>query len=128
MESIGNSSKLAKKRIDMKPIKLKITPDQILALEKLLEDVLLKPAIKIDEKLTKSILSDVAEKVHKMYRDILKSRDLFNEKKKKSIQLKWHEGGVLSAIILYSLQAIPATEKAHNDLLMLSNDLHKEII
>lgn len=111
----------------MKPIKTKLTPDQIMALEKLLEKTLTHVPTTTDQKLTKSILTDVSEKVHKMYRSVIKTTDLFNEKKTKSLTLKWHEAGVLEAIILFSLQGIPVTEKAHNDLLMLSNQIHPKL-
>lgn len=112
----------------MNPIKTKVTPDQIMALEKLMQQLPnFKPTQEL-QKVTKSIITDVADKVHSRYRKISKSPNLFNEKKKTTIELKYHEAFALTVFIELQLPTIPTMEKAHNDLLMLRNYLHPKLI
>ncbi|MDI6049584.1 hypothetical protein QLS31_07055 [Flavobacterium sp. XS2P24] len=112
----------------MKTIKTKVTPDQIMALEKLMEQLVdFKPPA-ISNKVVKSVLEDVADKIHVRYRKIIKSADLFNAKKTIGLELKYHEAASIYTFIQMSLCNIHKEEKAYNDLLKLSNYLHQKLI
>lgn len=111
----------------MKPIKTKVTPDQIVSLERLM--VLLeeyKPTT-IEEKATTSILFDISDKIHTRYRKLIKSEDLFNSKKPIGLELKCHEAYTLFCTIQIYLPKLPNQEKAYNDLLKFNNDLHQKL-
>lgn len=112
----------------MKPIKTKLTPDQIFALDKLMEQLPDYQPKKELEKVTKSILMDCEDKIHTRYRKILKSQDIFNQNKTVSLELKYHEAFALTIFIELQLPTIPALEKKHNDLLMLRNYLHPKLL
>lgn len=112
----------------MKSIKTKVTPDQIMALEKLMEQLVDFKPTTISNKVIKSILEDVADKIHVRYRKIIKSTDLFNTKKTISLELKYQEAASMHTFIQMSLPNIPKQEKAYNDLFKLSNDLHQKLI
>lgn len=111
----------------MKPIKTKCTPDQVMALEKLMEQLQDFKPTAISNKVVKSILEDVAEKIHVRYRKIIKSSDLFNAKKTIVLELKYHEAASIHMFIQMAISNIPKVEKAHNDLLKLSLDLHQKL-
>ncbi|RTY64391.1 hypothetical protein [Flavobacterium sp. LB2P53] len=111
----------------MKPIKTKVTPDQIMALEKLMNQIEDYKAISLEEKVTRSVLFDISDKIHARYRKIIKSVDLFSNKKLIGLELKFHEGYALYSFIQIFLPKIPNQEKAHNDLLKLSLDLHQKL-
>lgn len=112
----------------MKPIKTKVTPDQIMALEELMEQLVDFKPTAISNKVVKSVLEDVADKIHVRYRKITKSTDLFNAKKPIGLELKYHEAASMHTFIQMSLPNIPKQEKAHNDLFKLSNDLHQKLV
>lgn len=112
----------------MKPIKTKVTPDQILALEKLMEQLPQFTPSQELQKVTKSIMTDVSDKIHVRYRKIIKSQDLFNSKKKIALELKYHEAFATTIFIELMLPTIPTLEKAHNDLLMFRNYLHPKLL
>ncbi len=112
----------------MKPIKTKCTPDQIMALEKLMEQLGEFNPKAITNKTVKSILEEVAEKIHTKYRKLIKSADLFNTKKTINLELKYHEAASMQTFIQLALPNFPKTEKAHNDLLKLCNELHQKLI
>jgi hypothetical protein len=112
----------------MKPIKTKVTPDQIMALEKLMEQLQDFKPTTISNKVVKSVLEDVADKIHVRYRKIIKSADLFNTKKTISLELKYHEAASIHTFIQMAISNIPKEEKAHNDLLRLSNLLHPKLL
>ncbi|MEY4935162.1 MAG: hypothetical protein RIS64_1521, partial [Bacteroidota bacterium] len=66
------------------------------------------------------------QKVQKMYAI---NQCAFNETTKpKTMTLKWHEAHYLELVCRYSLETIPNTEKAHNDLLMLANQINQKLI
>lgn len=110
-------------------IETKLTSDQIFAVAKLLEQVYdTYPEIKKQDKLVRSIAFDIADKFTTKQRTIYKSNTLFDQKKKYRVTLKFHEAVTLNVIIAYFLPSIPATEKAHNDLLMLRNKLDQQTI
>lgn len=111
----------------MKPIKTKVTPDQILALEKLMAQLPQFTPNQELQKATKSIMADVSDKIHVRYRKIITSHDLFNSKKKIAMELKYHEAFATTIFIELMLPTIPILEKAHNDLLMFRNYLHQQL-
>lgn len=111
----------------MKPIKTKVTPDQIIALETLLEQLPNFNPTEQMAKLTKSIITDVADKVHSRYRKVIKSHDLFDSKKTVGLVLKYHEAVAITIFIELMLPGISPSLKKHNDLLMLHNYLHQKL-
>ena len=111
----------------MKPIKTRLTPDQIIALETLLEQLPTFTPIEEMAKLTKSIVTDVADKVHSRYRKMIKSNSLFDAKKTIGLELKYHEAFAIVIFIEIMLPTIPPMVKKHNDLFMLHNYLHQKL-
>jgi hypothetical protein len=111
----------------MKPIKTRLTPDQIIALETLLEQLPNWTPNDQIARLTKSIIVDVADKVHSRYRKVIKSHDLFDAKKTIGLELKFHEAFAVTIFIEIMLPKIPPTLKKHNDLFMLHNYLHQKL-
>ena len=91
----------------MKKIPLSLSPDELFALEKLLNQLHdFRPTNK-EGFATKSACLDVAELVHRNYRKACGDVDLFNSKKKIKINLKYHES-------YHLLQYIMATELVIN--------------
>lgn len=111
----------------MKPIKTKLTPDQVFALEEIMKHLPKFTPTQELEKVTKSIILEVADKINVKYRKIVKSHDLFNARTKISFELKYHEAFALVVYTELMLPAIDSTTKPHNDLLMLHNHLHQKI-
>lgn len=108
-------------------MKLKITPDQIMVLEKLMNQLSDYNAEQELQKVAKSILFDISDKIHARYRKIIKTNDLFNSNKKIDLELKYHEAFAVKVFINWMLPTIPTMEKAHNDLLKLSIDLDQKL-
>jgi hypothetical protein len=112
----------------MKPIKIKVSPDQIMAMEKMMNQLEGYKPTTVEEKVIRSMLFDVADKIHTRYRKIIKSADLFNGKKPIGLELKFHETYALYSFTQFFLPKIPNQEKAYNDLLKLSNLLHPKLL
>jgi hypothetical protein len=111
----------------MKPIKCKPTPDQIMALEKLMEQLPLFNPMNRNNRVIKSILVEVADKIHIRYRKLLKTANLFNNDKTISLELKYHEVSAIHLFIQIMLPDIPNQEKRYNDLLQFSNFLNQKL-
>ena len=75
----------------MKKIPLSLSPDQLFALEKLLNQLYDFSPTTSEGFATKSACLDVAELVHRKYRKTCGDVDLFNSKKEITINLKYHE-------------------------------------
>ncbi|PDS22398.1 hypothetical protein [Flavobacterium branchiophilum] len=75
----------------MKKISLSISPDGLFALEKLLNQVPDFRPTMFEGFVIKSACIDVAEMVHRKYRKVSGEFDVFNNKKKIKINLKYHE-------------------------------------
>lgn len=82
-------------------IKLKLTPDTVLALDKILSyPAELLPATKtVEEKLLLSYAYELSDKFTGKSKKLLRSIDLFNNKKKVSFTLKYHEAWALEQLI-----------------------------
>ena len=111
----------------MKPIKSKPTPDQIMALEKLMEQLPSFNPMTRNNRVIKSILLEASEKIHTRYRKLVKNSDLFSPKKTFPLELKYHEASALNLFIQIMLPSIPRLEKAHNDLLQFYNYLDQKL-
>lgn len=98
-----------------------------MALEKMMSQLEEYKPTSIEEKVTRSVLFDISDKIHARYRKIIKSSDLFNNKKPIGLELKFHEVYALYSFIQIFLPKIPNQEKAHNDMLKLSLDLHQKL-
>lgn len=110
-------------------VETKLTADQIFAVAKLLEQVYeTYPSANPDQKLTRSISFDLADKFTAKQRSVYKSNSLFDAKKRYKMTFKYHEAFTLYAIVQYFLPMIPKNEKAQNDLLMLSNKIHIKLL
>ncbi len=75
----------------MKKIPLSLSPDQLFALEKLLNQLHDFSPTTPEGFSAKSASLDVAELVHRKYRKACGDVDLFNSKKEITINLKYHE-------------------------------------
>lgn len=82
-------------------IKLKLTPDTILAIDGLLSRFYAINTVGStkSERVLLSIMYELAEIFEKRAKKIIRSTDLFNAKKKISITLKYHEAWALEQII-----------------------------
>jgi hypothetical protein len=111
----------------MKPIKSKPTPDQIIVLEKLMEQLPNFQPLSRDNKVIRSILVEVAEKIHTRYRKLVRSSDLFTSDKTIGLELKYHEASAILLFIQIMLPNLPAQGKERNDLFQFSNFLDKKL-
>jgi hypothetical protein len=109
----------------MKPIKAKFTPDLIIGLENIMKDFANWGPFTTEQKVAKSILVEVADKIHLRYRKITKTTDLFNSKKTVSIELKFHELVHLLLFIKVRMDNIDKKSKEHNDFLKFNNEYEK---
>jgi hypothetical protein len=73
-------------------------------------------------------LIDVAEKIHLRYRKIIKTTDLFNTKKKVSVEFKFHELVNLIVFIKVRMDNVDKTSKVHNDFLQFLNEYEKDTL
>lgn len=112
----------------MNPIKAKFTPDLIIALENIMKDFARWEVATTDQKVAKSILVEVAEKIHTRYRKITKSSDLFTAKKTISIELKFYELVHLLIFIKVRMDNIDRVSKTYNDFLKFINEYEKSIV
>lgn len=89
-------------------VKLKISADAVFAIDKLLQDVYSVASFPQaqDAKLFLSISYDLSDKFNSKSRSIVKKQTLFNEKKKYSFSLKFHESFALEKIIYASLDNV----------------------
>lgn len=90
-----------KKTTNKVKIKLKLTPDTVIALAKLLAyPPSLFPVQKtVEQKLLLSYTYELSDKLTNKSRKLLRSVDLFNTKKKTSLTLKYHEAWALEQLI-----------------------------
>lgn len=110
-------------------IEIKFTADQVFATAKLLEQVYhAYPTQEATQKVHRSIAFDIADKFTTKQRKLYQSKHLFDDKKKHQITLKYHEANTLHTCIQYFLPFIPKAQKAHNDLLQISNTLHQKLV
>lgn len=81
-------------------VELRLKPDTVAAVNKLLQKVYKMP-VSTDkrENVYKSIGFDLADKIDKKYKNLIKKADLFNDKPIK-ITLKYHEAWALEQIII----------------------------
>ncbi|PDS24666.1 hypothetical protein [Flavobacterium branchiophilum] len=86
----------------MKKIPLTLSPNQLFALEKLLNQLQDFIATNAAGFSMKSACLDVAELVHRKYRKACGELDIFNEKKKIKVDLKYHEAYHLLQYIILS--------------------------
>jgi hypothetical protein len=111
------------KTIKMK-ITIKTTPDQVLALDKVLEALNIFEVQSPESKAVKSICYDCQDKVIKIVKPLKRSIDLFNNKKKHAINLKYHEA---YALLEYLNHMLPST--GHNlNLQQVHDQLHQKLI
>jgi predicted site-specific integrase-resolvase len=120
---------MAKKRIDMKPIKLEITPDQIMALEKLMNQVdsLYKPTTP-QGKAIRSISFEVSDKINSRYRKLLKNTDLFKNKKPVEIAFNYHQAFALFEILNTLLPHINCDVSTKTEFQKTHDFLHQKLI
>ena len=105
-------------------ITIKTTPDQVLALDKVLEALDIFEVQSPEGKSVKSICYDCQDKVSKLSKKLKRSTDLFNNKKTHSLNLKYHEA---YALLEYVNHMLPST--GHNlDLQQVHDQLHQKLI
>ncbi len=80
-------------------IELKLAPDQVFAVAKLLEQVYETNPTDINQKVMRSIAMDVADKYTKKQHAIYSKQSLFDAKKKHKMSLKFHEAFALHSVI-----------------------------
>jgi len=108
----------------MKKITLPLLVDEAFALDKLLNQVPGFVPKTPQGKAMKSICLETSDKVHKLVRKLQKDTDLFQDKKKTKIELKYHEAYAIFELINAFL---PAT--GHNSNLQKINDfLHQKTL
>jgi hypothetical protein len=106
---------------------LKLTADQVFALEKLLQQVYnLYPATTQEQKATRSIAFDLDEKFSSKRKQIIKNNNLFEQKKRYKISLKYHEALALQRIIFDLLDTVNS-EKPKFDLKNVHDFLHQKL-
>jgi hypothetical protein len=105
-------------------ITLKLSPDQALAMDKLFQNTVAFNAVTNNEKSAKSICFDIQDKTDVLARKVKRSNDLFNNKKRFNLNLKFHEAHTAYLFITTNL---PATN--HNLYLQQVHDqLHQKLI
>jgi aspartyl/asparaginyl-tRNA synthetase len=103
---------------------IKITPDQVLALDKVLEASKFFEVQTPESRAVKSICYDCQDKVSKLAKKLKRSLDIFNNKKKHTINLKYHEA---YALLEYLNHMLPFA--GHNlDLQQVHDQLHQKLI
>ncbi len=81
-------------------VELRLKPDTVAAVNKLLQKVYKMPVSNDKrENVYKSIGFDLADKIDKKYKNLIKKADLFNDKPIK-ITFKYHEAWALEQIII----------------------------
>lgn len=107
-------------------IELKLTPDQVFAVAKLLEQVYDTNPIDINQKVMRSIAIEVADIYIKKQHSLYKKQTLFDAKKLHKITLKFHEAFALHSVLeslMYTVQDIYCRTILHK----LINTLHQKI-
>ena len=112
----------------MQPIKIKLTTDQIILIDTMLNALRKSKPADIQQKAMHSIVSDFTEKIHQRYRKLAVEGDIFSSKKTVIMQVKYHEVFSLFLIIQMSMEVYAKESKEHNDFLMLKNMLHQKLI
>ena len=108
-------------------IELKLTADQIFATAKLLELVYESKPVDTNQKLMRSIAMDVADKFTSKQITLYSSQNLFDNKKKHKMTLKFYEAYALHSVIELLLHTV-------NDLLKrtilqkLLNELNQKLV
>lgn len=108
------------------PINVKVSIDQIVALESMLCSLEKYKPKSIEEKVTYSVIIDLSDIISKPYNKIIKSTDLFSSDKKVKLQLKFHEAFALIGFIDMHLKSLHNQSKPHNDLLQISLFLQEQ--
>lgn len=113
----------------MKTSKLAFTPDQVLALEKALNQLNGFQPIKPEQKVVLSICLETADKINKIYRKIIKETDLLAEKKKTKVELSYHQ---MWALFQYVNTLLPTVQDSKYDrykpsLQQINDTLHQII-
>jgi hypothetical protein len=110
-------------------MKIAFTTDQVLALEKALNQLNDLSPITTEHKVAVSICKEIAEKVNKSYRKVIKETDLFAHKKKTKIELSFHQ---IWALFHYVNIFLPTVQESKYDRYKQSlqqiNDLTHQII
>lgn len=109
-------------------IKLSLTPDQVMSLEKLMNqvDAIYMPTTR-QGKAIRSISFFVSDKINKAYRKLIKSTDLFS-KKKVHISLEYHEANALFEIINTLIPYIETTTETKREYQTTSDFLHQKLV
>jgi hypothetical protein len=108
-------------------IQLKLTPDQIFAVAKLLEKVYQTNPIDVQQKITRSIALDVADIYIKKQHLLYKKQSLFDVKKLHKITLKFHEAYALHNVIESMLHTVSDTY-CNTILKKLTATLHPKLV
>jgi hypothetical protein len=110
-------------------IKLPLTPDQVMALEKLMNqvDLLYKPTT-MEGKAIRSINFFVSDKINKTYRNLNRSPDLFNHKKKAIVTLEHYEAFALFKVINALISNIAISQEQRLDFQTISDFLHQKLV
>lgn len=96
-------------------IEIKLSVDTVSAVNNLLKQIYELPVSQDKrENIYKSIGFDLADKIDKKYKNLIKKANLFDNKKKK-LSLKYHEAWALEAIIQDLLETV-------------ENDYHKSLL
>ena len=101
----------------MKKIILPLTPDQVFALDKLMQQLPLWKPTTPQAKAGKSICLEVSSRINKISHKIKQEADLFNPKKKEKIDLKFYEA---YAVFEFVNTFLPST--GNNDYLQQVKD------
>jgi hypothetical protein len=107
-------------------IQLKINADGIAAVSKLLEQVYYLKNEKSHIKMLQSICFEVSNKVTKAYRSVLEYHNLFDAKKKYSINLKYHEAYALEMVIISLIETVN-DDLAKNKLNQIKDFLNQKL-
>jgi hypothetical protein len=107
-------------------IQLKINADGIAAVSKLLEQVYYLKNENKEVRQLQSICFDVVNKFAKAYRAVLENHNLFDTKKKYSINLKYHEAYALEMVIISLIETVN-DDLAKNKLNQIKDFLNQKL-
>jgi hypothetical protein len=107
-------------------IQLKINADGIAALSKLLEQVYYFKTADKEVRIVQSVCFDVSNKVTKAYRTALENHNIFDAKKKYTINLKYHEAYALEMGIVSIIETVN-DDLAKNKLNQIKDFLNQKL-
>lgn len=114
-------------------IKLKLSPDQILNIDRLLSslfgEVKLMASISIQDRVVASLGLELSDIFHTRARKMIREANLFqNNKRARSLTLKYHQAWALEQLIIAGLNKLENNEYRTAILMQLANEINQKIV